>query len=55
MIAKDDNNKVRTTFYGISHSTHNGTTVSNGAAFLHTTSSTGCLENILMQSIFKIR
>lgn len=40
MTAKDDNSKARTTFYGISHSTVNGTTVSNGAAFLHTTAST---------------
>ena len=40
MTAKDDNSKARTTFYGISHTTVNGTTVSNGAAFLHTTAST---------------
>ena len=39
MTAKDDNSKARTTFYGISYTAPNGTTVSNGAAFLHTTSS----------------
>ena len=39
IIAKDDSSKANTIFYGISYAARNGTTVSNGAAFLHTTTS----------------
>ncbi|MBV9668246.1 MAG: hypothetical protein JO327_08970, partial [Nitrososphaeraceae archaeon] len=39
IIAKDDNSKANTSFYGISYAGRNGTTVSNGAAFIHTTTS----------------
>ena len=51
MTAKDDNSKVKTTFYGISYSAPNGTTVSNGAAFLHTTSSSSTITNGKLDSI----
>jgi hypothetical protein len=40
MTANDDNSKAKTTFYGVSYTDPNGTTISNGAAFLHTISST---------------